>query len=290
MSVEILDARNPELPGAEFIFGSTPEMQVLRGKVQAALEDDLPVLIAGESGTGKEVIAHFLHEQSGRRRGPFVKVNCGAVPSRVLEREMFVHDPSRLAHVPKRKIGSIGLASGGLLFLDEIGEMELQLQRKLAPILQTGQYRNEEGSEVLSASARFVCSSSLSVEQAHGGCWVSAELLGCFRHVLKLPPLRERKADIPQICEYLAQKFARNFGRPVPKLSESVLAAFDQWNWPGNIRELENWIARIVIFGMEGAIGLEFRRELGLWVEQPPRSHRATHVNTGRVGRGRRHG
>lgn len=291
MSAEtVQDSRKLELPSAEFIFGSTPEMQKIRDKVEAALQDDLPVLIEGESGTGKEIVGHFLHWHSAHRSGPFVKVNCGAVPSRLLEREMFGVGASRLGQGGEIKSGSIGMASRGTLFLDEIGEMDLRLQQRVARTLESGRYRNEEGSSDLSADARFVCSSSLDLQASCDGVPVIGELLRCFPHRVRLLPLRERKADIPQICEYLLEKFARNFDKPVPRLSQSVLDAFNQWNWPGNIRELENWIARIVIFGTEEAIGLEFKRRLGAWIGIAPRGHRTTRTNVGRSARVRRRG
>lgn len=291
MSTEALQGtRRPELPSAELIFGSSPEMRRIRHRVEEALQDDLPVLIEGESGTGKEILGHYLHKHSSRRQGPFVKVNCGAVPARLLEREMFGFEED-LSECGRETVnGSIGMASRGTLFLDELGEMDLTLQLRVAQMLKTGRYRNEDGGADLRANARFMCSSRLELQANDAGGLVIGELLGCFPHRVRLVPLRERKADIPQICEYLAQKFARNFGRPVPRLSQSVLDAFKQWNWPGNIRELENWIARIVIFGTEEAIGLEFRQRMGVLIDVAPKGHRATSTNLKRGNRIRGHG
>lgn len=265
-------------------------MRRVRKKVDEALQDELPVLIEGESGTGKEVLAHFLHEHSGRRGGPFVKVNCGAVPPRLLEREMFGYEAGQLGHSGEIGNGSIGLATGGMLFLDEIGDMDLALQQRVAGTMVSGRYRSEEGSTDLIADARFICSSSLDLEASNRRGVVADELLRCFPHRIRLVPLRERKADIPQISEFLADKFARSFGRPAPRLSQSVLDAFGKWNWPGNIRELENWIARIVIFGTDEAIGLEFRGRVGSWNERRQSAHRATRIRMSRTSRVRKHG
>ena len=277
--------RRTELPNVDFIFGGTPGMREIRTKIEEAAQDSLPVLIEGESGTGKEVIGRFLHEHSARRAGPFVKVNCGAVPARLLEGEMFGYERGATGGLEETKNGSIGIAAGGTLFLDEIGEMDLTLQQQVLRTLESGHYGRQDGWEELVVKARFVCASS---QDLHTRPFLE-EFWRCFSHHVRLKPLRERKEDIPQLCEYLVGKFARNFGRPVPHLSPSVLRVFQQWNWPGNIRELENWIARIVIFGTEEAIGLEFRRQLGLRGGASPREHRATHGKVERARRVRRH-
>jgi len=261
----------------------------IRKKIEQALQDDLPVLIEGESGTGKEVVGRFLHSNSARNEGPFVKVNCGAVPVRMLEAEMFGYEKGETGDVRETKNGSIGMASGGTLFLDEIGDMDFALQQKLARTLETGYYGRQDGSEDLAVKARVVCATGID-SAGVPGYTVLDELLGCFApHRVRLLPLRERKKDIPQLCEYLLAKFARNFGRPVPRLSPYVLHAFEQWNWPGNIRELENWVARIVVFGSEEAMGLEFSRQMDAGVKPVTQQHRATQMNLGRTRRVRRH-
>ena len=266
--------RHVELPDADLIFGSTAGMREIRTKVELALGDDAPVLILGESGTGKEVIGRFLHTHSARQNGPFAKVNCGAVPVSLLEVEIFGKDGDSQDDV--RRNGAIDIAADGTLFLNEIGEMDMSLQQRLSRVLKPAHQRTRiQDSEEAGLNVRFVCASSFEggIEASHE---VWPQLFQCFAHRIRLLPLRERKQDIPQLCEYLVEKFARNFGRPVPKLSSYVLGAFQQWNWPGNIRELENWIARIVIFGTEEAIGFEFRRQLGGLAEPSLRRHRAT--------------
>ena len=282
--------RRTELPSVEFIFGSTPGMREIRARIERASEDGLPVLIEGESGTGKEVVGRFLHDRSASREGPFVKVNCGAVPARLLEAEMFGYERGTTGTIEETRNGSIGVAAGGTLFLDEIGEMDLTLQQKLLRTIKTGRYGRQDGSDEVDVNTRFVCASSRDLQAGSGDESFPEELLQSFAHRVHLKPLRERKQDIPQLCEYLVEKFARNFRRPVPRLSPYVLKVFQQWNWPGNIRELENWIARIVIFGTEEAIGLEFRRQLGGVTDGSlPREHRATHMKSDRLRRVRRH-
>jgi transcriptional regulator with PAS, ATPase and Fis domain len=261
-------------------------MREIRMKIEHAAQDNFPVLIEGESGTGKEVIGHFLHAHSARREGPFIRVNCGAVPARLLEAELFGHEVGASGNVRETKNGSFGMASGGTIFLDEVGDLDLMLQGKVHRTLATGHYGRQNGGEELTMNARLVCASSRELEPGEG---IDEGLLRCFVHRVWLKPLRERKQDIPQISEYLVEKLARNFGRPAPQLSGYVLKAFQQWNWPGNIRELENWIARIVIFGTEEVIGLEFRRQLGVITDVSTKVHRATHSKLDRARRMRRH-
>ena len=276
-----------ELPSAELIFGISAGMRDIRQKIECALQDDLPVLIEGESGTGKEVIARYVHHHSSRREGPFLKLSCAALPVNLIEQEMFGGGRSPESGA---KSGSIALAAGGTLFLDEVADLGLGVQEKLANILGSGHYGTANGAEDPAISTRFICATSRILEKAAEAGQVSADLLRrVAHHRLHLLPLRERKEDIPQLCEYLLGKYAREFRRPLPVLSSNVLSVFQQWKWPGNIRELENWIARIVIFGTEEAIGLEFSRQLLAWQESFPRTHRATRLTLNRTRRIRPH-
>jgi DNA-binding NtrC family response regulator len=283
-------ARRLEVPSEEIIFGSSAGMRAIRGKIERALGDDLPVLIEGESGTGKRLIGQFLHRHSAHREGPFLNLNCAAVPTGLLEGEMFGYDKGAAAGVRETKSGSIGVASGGTLFLDEMGSMDLTLQQKLVRTLKSGHYRRIDGREDLVVNTRFVCATCIDLEAASRNHNFLEELLGCFvHHRVRLLPLRERKEDIPQLCEYLLEKFARDFGRAAPHLSSYVLEAFQRWKWPGNIRELENWIARIVIFGAEEVVGLEFSRQLAAWDQFGLRDLHGSHMRTGRARGLRRH-
>jgi len=282
--------RRLEVPSAEIIFGSTAGMREIRGKIERALEEDLPVLIEGESGTGKGLIGQFLHKHSAHSEGPFLNLNCAAVPTGLLEGEMFGYEKGAAAAVRETKGDSISRASGGTLFLDEIGSMDLTLQQKLMRTLKSGHYRRIDGREDLVVNTRFVCAASVYLEAGLRKRTLLEELLGCFvHHRVRLLPLRERKEDIPQLCEYLLEKFARDFGRAVPHLSSPALEAFQRWKWPGNIRELENWIARIVIFGAEEVVGLDFSRQLAAWDEFGLRDHHGSRMRTGRARGLRRH-
>jgi DNA-binding NtrC family response regulator len=258
-------------------------MRAIRAKIARAMHDDLPVLIEGESGTGKEVVARFLHQHSVRSGGAFLKLNCAAGSARLLEEEMFGYEKS-----PGSR--AVGLASAGTLFLDEIHDMDLALQQKLFEVLRSGHYRHIDSREELAVNARLVCATSADLTVGLQNRTFLEELLGCFaHHRLKLLPLRERREDIPRLCEYLLEKFAHDFGCPVPHLSSDMLEAFQQWRWPGNVRELENWIARIVIFGAEEVIGLEFSRQLAAAEQPAPRYPRSAHTSFSRARSLRRH-
>ena len=291
MPAKIVQFSRPiELPNSEFIFGKTAGMAEVRRKIEEALHDDLPVLIEGESGTGKEVIGRLLHLRSKWGEGPFIKLNCGAMPARSLEEEIFGCEDGTANSIRRFRSSSMDDSPGGTFFLDEIGNMDIALQRRLMQTLEAGAGLAADRSKHQTVAARrFIGTSSVNLEAPSGNRAFLRELLSCFaEHRVVLLPLRERKEDIPQLCDYLIEKFARDFGRPAPRLSSYALESFQQWKWPGNIRELENWIARIVIFGTDETIGRDFRRQLVDWGAAPPRRHRELHMNVERTRRRRR--
>ncbi|WP_348260812.1 sigma 54-interacting transcriptional regulator [Telmatobacter sp. DSM 110680] len=282
------ETRLPELPQPEFIFGATSGMREIRAKIERAAHDNLPVLIQGESGTGKEILCRFLHENQGCGDKPFLKLNCGATLASLAEGEIFGIEKTKAMKGQENKGGLINFASGGTLFLDEIDCMDVSLQRKVAHTLESGRYRQIDGREDLAVDARFVCATSIDMEVELRNRVVD-ELLGCFVHRVRLLPLRDRREDIPQLCEYLLAKFASEFGRPVPHLSSRAVEAFQQWKWPGNIRELENWVARIVIFGAEEVVGLEFRRQLASGENTVAKYHHVSRPRSAGMRRPRSH-
>jgi two-component system response regulator AtoC len=252
-----------ELPGQTVIFGGTPTMREIRSRIDSVLSVDLPVLIQGESGTGKELIARFLHARSSRRDAPFVKLNCSAIPANLLESELFGFDKGALKGASGDRPGLIEVAEGGTLFLNEIGDMNLDLQGKLLRLLEGGSFTRIGGREERTGRIRVVCATNLDLQKAVE--------LGTFREdlfyrinvvSLRPLPLRDRKTDIPELCEYFLQKLSRQFRRNVPQLRPVTLELLKQWDWPGNLRELENWIARAIIFGDDEALGAELKRRL----------------------------
>jgi two-component system response regulator AtoC len=241
-----------ELPPDPILFGSTDPMRAVWNKIKCVADNDLPVLIRGESGTGKELIARFLHTRSNRRHAPFVKVNCAAMPGGLLESELMGYEKGAFTGADKIKRGLIELAGAGTLFLDEIGDMELALQRKFLHLLQDGHYTRIGGFEELQSHARIVSATNVEMEAALGSQAFRKDLFYRIDVIsLHLAPLRERREDIPQLCKYFMQKLATKFERSTQQLTPNALRLLMQWSWPGNIRELENWIARVVILGGE---------------------------------------
>ena len=254
-----------DLPGEAIIFGSTPAMREIRSKIDCVLSSDLPVLIQGESGTGKEVIARFLHTRSNRHDAPFVKLNCAAIPASLLESELFGYEGGASDRAEGDRLGLIELANGGTLFLDEIADMSLELQGKLLRFLQDGSFTRFRGSEERRGRIRIICASHIDLQEAVDSGAFREDLFYRIEVVtLQLSALRDRKSDIPQLCEYLLRKLSRQFRRRIPQLSPVTLHLLKRWNWPGNLRELENWVARAVILGDDGALSAELKRRVEL--------------------------
>jgi two-component system response regulator AtoC len=241
-----------DLPPDAILFGSTAAMREVQAKIHCVLDNDLPVLIQGESGTGKELIARFLHSHSYRRSAPFVKLNCAALPASLLESELMGYEKGAFTGAYEMKRGLVELAESGTLFLDEIDDMESGVQRKLLQLLQDGHYFRIGGYEELQSQARVISATSVEMEAAVEARKFRKDLFYRIDVIsLHLLPLRERKDDIPQICEYLLRKVAAKFDKSAPRLTPATLHLLTQWIWPGNMRELENWLARVIVLGSE---------------------------------------
>jgi two-component system, NtrC family, response regulator AtoC len=265
-----------ELPDESVIFGRTATMNEIRRRIHRVLSSDLPVLIQGESGTGKEVIARFLHARSDRREAPFVKLNCAAVPVNLLESELFGYQKGSFTGAKEDRPGLIEIADGGTLFLDEIGDLHRDLQAKLLHLLEDGSFTRIGGSKERIADVRVICATNVDLRHAVDSGAFREDLFYRIDVVsLRLPTLRERKDDIPQLCEHFLEKLARQFGRSAPLLNPDTVSLLMQWSWPGNLRELENWVARAIILGDADALGMELRRRLGMtgaWENRTPRT------------------
>lgn len=254
-----------DLPSEEVIFGRTAAMLEVRDKVECAREGDFPVLLQGESGTGKDLVARFLHARSSRREAPFVKLSCAAIPPSLLESELLGCEAGVTLGSHEGKRGLVEVANGGTLFLDEIGEMGWTLQRKLLHLLQNGRYFRVGGREERQASVRVVCATNLN---RAAGIKKETFRRDLFHQMdvmcLHLSALRERKVDIPQLWGFFSEKLARKFGKRAPQLTPEVLRVLEQWSWPGNLCELENCIARVIILGDQEAMHEELRRQAAL--------------------------
>ena len=278
-----------EMPRESVIFGSTALMRKIRVKVEEALGSTKPLLIQGESGTGKDLISLFVHAHSILSAGPFVKLNCAAMSNGLLEAELFGVEKDASTSAAECRRGALEAAEGGILFLDEIGEMDLASQAKLLGVLGDGHFSRVGGRGELVAHLRVICATRCDLEAAVARRAFRQDLFSSLNSIrIQLPPLRERREDIPLICNYLLGKLSHIYGKPELQLSESAFEILQQWRWPGNTRELENWIARIVVFGTEEVLGLEFARQLASMSTIGQRKHRIVHLRAGAAKRTRR--
>lgn len=262
------------IPDEGTVFGVSKAMAQIKKKAERIAPTDIPILIRGESGTGKEVIAKYLHMHSLVSDGPFVKVNCAAIPGPLLESELFGYEKGAFTGAIETKPGRVETANGGTLFLDEIGDMAPDLQTKLLHLLQDGTFSRIGGRETLRSRLRILCATNCDLETAIEKGTFRQDLFYRIDVVsLHLPPLRERREDIELLVDFLFTKLSRKFQREVPPPSKSVLALLQKWNWPGNIRELENWVARYIILGSEQVMNAEVRQRIV--PEEAPEQSRA---------------
>jgi len=245
------------LPDA-VVFGHSEIMRAVRQKVEKVAGANVPVLIHGESGTGKEVIARLIHARSPWGSGPFVKVNCPAIPGTLVESELFGYQKGAFTGANGTKPGRVEMAQHGTLFLDEIAELEMGLQAKLLQLLQDGQFCPVGGQEDKQIDARVVCATNRKLEEEIRKGNFRQDLFYRINVVsIHMPTLRERVADIPLICDSLRKIYSERFDRPTRPLSPRKLEMLQRYHWPGNIRELENLIKRYIILGSEDVITLE---------------------------------
>jgi DNA-binding NtrC family response regulator len=237
------------------LVGTSPKMQEIFSLLQQAAPSKACVLITGESGTGKELVARTVHALSPRRQGPFIAINCAALPETLIESELFGHEKGSFTGANERRPGCFEVAQHGTLLLDEIGEMPMQTQAKLLRILEDSRVRRLGGKNEFEVDVRVVAATNKVPEDAVSGGHLREDLfyrLNVF-HV-HIPPLRERKADIPTLAEALLADLNRKHECRVAEISAAVLEAFERHNWPGNVRELRNVMERAVILAGEGAI------------------------------------
>jgi two-component system response regulator AtoC len=237
------------------VFGESAAMSLIRQKIEKVSSADVPVLIQGESGTGKEVIARMVHRRSPRSEGPFIKVNCAAIPGTLLESELFGYEKGSFTGAVTSKQGRVEQANGGTLFLDEIAEMDLGLQAKLLQLLQDSQFWRIGGRENITVDVRVICATNrdLEVEIAEGR--FRQDLFYRINVVqVHLPALRERSEDIQSLVRYFVEHHSRKYSSSAPVPSEYALRLLQRHRWPGNIRQLSNLIERYIILGAEDAI------------------------------------
>jgi two-component system response regulator AtoC len=226
---------------------STPMREIL-GIVEQAARADVTVLICGETGAGKEIIARAIHANSPRKRAPFVKVNCAAMPRELLESELFGHEKGAFTGAHQRKPGRFELADGGTIFLDEIGEVHPALQAKLLHVLQDGEFSRVGGRHNVTVNVRVVCATNRDLAKEVAAGRFREDLFYRLNVInIVVPPLRERREEIAGLVRYFVDRYARQFNLPARELPTEALEAFCGYPWPGNIRELENFIKRMIV-------------------------------------------
>lgn len=247
-----------ELPPEHLYYGPSESMLAVRRKVDRAAVLNVPILVLGESGTGKEVLARYIHSLSPWRNGPFIKLNCAAIPGTLLESELFGYQKGAFTGANAPKPGRIEAAQGGTLFLDEIAELDSSLQAKLLHVLQDGVFTRIGDSEEKHMDARVICATNRDLSRdIESGAFRSDLLYRINVISVQLPPLRDRRDDIPQLAEYFRVRFNNRFQRDVAPLSDSAIHLLRERDWRGNVRELENTIARYVVLGSEDALFAE---------------------------------
>ncbi len=256
------------------IVGDSPALKQVLQQVSTVAPSDATVLILGETGTGKELIARAVHQASHRHAGPFVKLNCAAIPTGLLESELFGHEKGAFTGAVSQKVGRMELAHGGTLFLDEIGEIPLELQPKLLRVLQDQEFERLGGIRTIKVNLRLIAATNRDLAREVTERQFRSDLfyrLNVFP--IHLPALRERREDIPLLIRHFVRKFARRMNRQIETIPSATINALCGWSWPGNVRELENLMERSVILSEGPALRVPLA-EL-----RPPGSSVLTHAD-----------
>lgn len=241
--------------GFEEIIGQSSSLRKVLNDVRVVAATDSTVLLLGETGTGKELVARSVHSLSARRNNTFVKLNCAAVPSGLLESELFGHEKGAFTGAVSQKLGRIELADKGTLFLDEIGELPLELQPKLLRVLQDREFERLGGVQTLHVDVRIVSATNRDLQQDIADRKFREDLyyrLNVFP--IELPALRERRSDIPVLIRHFVKKHAARMRKQIDRVPDETMARLENWSWPGNVRELENMIERMIIMSKDGIL------------------------------------
>jgi DNA-binding NtrC family response regulator len=246
------------------IIGRSRAMEEVIRRAELVAETKSTVLITGETGTGKELVARAIHDRSSQRDMPLIKVNCAAIPETLLESELFGHVRGAFTGATTTKKGKFGLADGGTIFLDEIGTMSPALQSKLLRVLQEREFEPLGSERSEKVDLRVIAATNRDLRQMVADAKFQEDLFYRLNVIpIEIPPLRERREDIPALVEHFIQKHAQRVGRRFERLEESVMAGLQQYDWPGNVRELENTIERAVVLSAGPIIGARAVSVLG---------------------------
>jgi formate hydrogenlyase transcriptional activator len=242
----------------EEIVGSSPALMEVLQKVEMVAPTDVTVLLSGETGTGKELIARAIHARSSRRSRAMVSVNCGAIPSSLVESELFGHVKGAFTGALERATGRFELADGSTLFLDEVGELPLDTQVKLLRALQEGEFQPLGSSRTVRVNVRIIAASNRDLEGAVRASTFRADLFYRLNVIpMRVPPLRERRADIPQLVMFFLDRCCKRLGKKITAVSDETMDLLIHYDWPGNIRELQNIIERGVVLSRGPVFALD---------------------------------
>jgi DNA-binding NtrC family response regulator len=266
------DAKDKDLLDSADMVGSSPALlQVYRQIREVSKHETATVLITGESGTGKELVARGIHNLSPRKERPFVEINCGSLPFNLLETELFGHERGAFTDAKNRKIGLFEESNGGTIFLDEIGEMDMNLQVKLLRVLEDRKIRRLGGNRNIDIDARVIAATNRNLKEAIEDKTFREDLyyrLNVFP--IHISPLRDRREDIPPLLDYFIKRFSREFNKRIREISRDALDLLMRYHWPGNVRELRNVVERICIMHNAEVIKPDFLPS-EIWGEAPRR-------------------
>ena len=259
--VATLRAQLKEQSRYTMLFGHSRQMHEVRDLIERVSDTDVTVLIRGESGVGKELVARALHEQSLRKDKPFVKVNCAALPTELLESELFGFEKGAFTGAIQHKPGKFEFANHGTMFLDEIGDMSFPLQAKLLQALQDGEFSRLGGKSDVRVDVRVITATNCDLENAVAAGKFREDLYFRLNVVtITIPPLRERREEIPMLTDHFVKKYSVQYNKPFPGISAELANLFLEHEWPGNVRQLENMIKRMVVLGSEAPIVQELQQ------------------------------
>ncbi len=240
--------------GNSRIIGYSPAMQAVFDIIRKVAQTDASVLITGESGTGKELVARAIHSRSRRAQKPFVAINCAAIPSELMESELFGHEKGAFTGAVSRTAGKFEFANGGTLFLDEISTLKLELQAKLLRVLQELEFTRVGSNSAIKVDVRMVAATNSRLDEMVRDGRFRSDLFFRLNVIpIDLPPLRARKGDVRLLANYFLEKFNQRFNKKIKGFTQAALAILDSYPWPGNIRELENLVERLVVLRSEGS-------------------------------------
>ncbi len=255
--------------GFEGVVGNSPQMRKIITQLQQLAPTDSSVLILGENGTGKELVAKAIHQNSRRKSKPFVPLNISALSEGILESELFGHEKGSFTGAEHKRIGQFEYANGGTLFLDEVGEMPMSTQIKLLRVLEDGQINRVGSNEPIKVNVRLVAATNADLEKMVEEKQFRKDLFYRLDVVkINLPPLRERRADIPLLIDHFLKEMTARHGRDIEQMSKSARQALMSYDWPGNIRQLRNYIERMVVVDLDGLLDVD---DLPDEIAPPPR-------------------